>query len=317
MHDVSAMSWAFQIPPLESRNSLIINVATLQVVVVGTQNPTPMWEFALSVGKHNNEPLGEHAESGYDCAMALRRMLLAVGVLVVVVAAVWNTQTMREFRYRWTSKAIQSNPEAVSNAFAILYHAKGEQTFNNLRWFGTPVQKNPMDLWIYQEMISEIRPDVIVECGTYKGGSALYMAHLMDLAGKGRVITIDIEKYPGLPSHPRITYLLGSSTDPEIVRQVREAIRPGQTVMVFLDSDHSKAHVSKELELYHGLVTVGSYLVVEDTDLNGHPILPKHGPGPMEAAEEFLRGNERFEVDRSREKLLVTFNPRGYLKRVR
>jgi cephalosporin hydroxylase len=249
--------------------------------------------------------------------MAIRKLLLVVAAFAVAVAAAWNTQTMRQFRYRWAYKAIAANPQTVADAFAILYHAKGDQTFNSLRWFGTPVQKNPMDLWIYQEMISEVRPDVIVECGTYKGGSALYMAHLMDLGGKGRLITIDIERYPDLPVHPRITFLLGSSTDPEIVRQVREAIRPGESVMVFLDSDHSKAHVSKELELYHDLVTRGSYLVVEDTDLNGHPILPKHGPGPMEAAEEFLRGNEGFEVDRSREKLLVTFNPRGYLKRVR
>lgn len=249
--------------------------------------------------------------------MALRRIALVFAAIAVAIAASWNTQKMREFRYRWTYKTIAANPQRVADAFAILYHAKGEQTFNSLRWFGVPVQKNPMDLWIYQEMIHEMRPDVIVECGTYKGGSAYYMAHLMDLAGKGRVITIDIEKYPDLPAHPRITYLLGSSTDPQIVRQVREAIRPGETVMVFLDSDHSKAHVSRELEMYHGLVTPGSYLVVEDTDLNGHPILPKHGPGPMEAAEEFLRGNPDFEVDRSREKLLVTFNPRGYLKRVR
>lgn len=244
-------------------------------------------------------------------------MVGAVVALVVTIAASWNLKPTRDLRYRWTYKWIASHPQQVADAFAILYHAKGDETFNGLRWFGTPIQKNPMDLWIYQEMISHLRPDVIVECGTYKGGSALYMAHLMDLAGKGRVVTIDIEKYPGLPEHPRISYLLGSSTDPAVVRQVRDAIRPGESVMVFLDSDHSKAHVSKELAMYRGFVTLNSYLVVEDTDLNGHPILPKHGPGPMEAAEEFLRGNPDFEVDRSREKLMLSFNPRGYLKRVR
>lgn len=249
--------------------------------------------------------------------MMLRRTALVLAAVAVVVAVSWNTQRMRELRYRWAYKAIAANSGTVADAFAILYHAKGDQTFNSLRWFGTPVQKNPMDLWIYQEMISEIRPDVIVECGTYKGGSAYYMAHLMDLVGKGRVITIDIEKHAGLPSHPRIEYLLGSSTDLKIVDKVRQSIGPHDTVMVFLDSDHSKTHVSKEMELYHSLVTPGSYLVVEDTDLNGHPILPKHGPGPMEAAEEFLKGNSDFEVDVSREKLLVSFNPRGYLKRIR
>ena len=224
---------------------------------------------------------------------------------------------MRDLRYRWAYKWIANNPRTVADAFAILYHAKGDETFNGLRWFGTPIQKNPMDLWIYQEMLTELKPDVVVECGTYKGGSAYYMAHLMDLIGKGRVITIDIEKYPNLPVHPRITYLVGSSTDGGIVKQVHESIRAGESVMVFLDSDHSKAHVSKELELYHDMVTPGSYLVVEDTDLNGHPILPKHGPGPMEAASEFLASHPEFQADPAREKLMLSFNPNGYLKRVK
>lgn len=243
-------------------------------------------------------------------------VLAVVAVVFVAVAASWNTRVFRDLRYRWTYKWIAANPRTVSDAMAILYHARGEETFNGLRWFGTPIQKNPMDLWVYQEMLAEIRPDLIVECGTYKGGSALFMANMMDLIGKGRVITIDIEKYPNLPQHPRITYLLGSSTDNGIVKQVSDAIRPGETVMVFLDSDHSMKHVRRELELYHGFVTPGSYIVVEDTDLNGHPILPKHGPGPMEAAVDFLASNHDFAVDPSREKLMLSFNPRGYLRRV-
>lgn len=251
-------------------------------------------------------------------AMTLRRWAwLWGGVFAfIVVWASWNTRLGRDLRYRWTYKWIASHPQAVTDAFAILYHARSSQTFNDLRWFGAPVQKNPMDLWIYQEMIAELQPDVIVECGTYKGGSAYFMAHMMDLVRNGRVITIDIEKYPGLPAHPRITYLVGSSTDADIVKRVHDSVRAGESVMVFLDSDHSAAHVSKELELYHDLVTPGSYLVVEDTDLNGHPILPKHGPGPMEAAQEFLRAHREFQIDPAREKLMLSFNPKGYLKRV-
>ena len=87
--------------------------------------------------------------------------------------------------------------------------------------------------------------------------------------------------------------------------------------MVLLDSDHHMDHVLNELRLYHPLVTPGSYIVVEDTDMNGHPILPKHGPGPMEAAQQFLKETSGFEVDAAREKLMLTFNPRGYLRRVR
>jgi cephalosporin hydroxylase len=98
---------------------------------------------------------------------------------------------------------------------------------------------------------------------------------------------------------------------------VRARIRAGNTVMVVLDSDHSKVNVLAELNLYGKYVTRGSYLIVEDTNINGHPGIPDFGPGPMEAVQEFLRGNSQFEIDTSRERLMVTANPNGYLKRVR
>ena len=85
--------------------------------------------------------------------------------------------------------------------------------------------------------------------------------------------------------------------------------------MVILDSDHSRDHVLRELELYAPLVTPGCYVVVEDTNVNGHPVVPRFGPGPMEAVQEYLATTDAFEVDRSREKLLLTFNPSGYLRR--
>jgi cephalosporin hydroxylase len=244
---------------------------------------------------------------------------LAVGVLAVAVAAIlfFKLDVFRPLRYRYFYKLVVANPRLVADAMNILYQAKGDQTFNNITWFGTPIQKNPMDVFIYQEMLYELRPSVVVECGTYKGGSAHFMARMMDGIGKGRIISIDIEKYPNLPEHPRITYLLGSSTSPGIVRQVQDRIQPGETVMVVLDSDHRMAHVLEELRIYHKMVTPGSYLVVEDTDMNGHPILPKSGPGPWEAVEAFLKENHDFQPDASREKLMLTFNPRGYLRRIR
>ncbi len=208
-------------------------------------------------------------------------------------------------------------PEQVKAAFHLLFHKYGDSTYQNTRWLGVRAQKCPLDMWVFQEIIYETRPDVLVEMGTFKGGSALYFASLFDLLGHGRVVTVDIEDQPEKPRHPRITYLLGSSTSDEISRRVRESIRPGEKVMVVLDSDHHRDHVLRELKMYSGLVSPGLYLVVEDTHFNGHPILPKWGPGPMEAVSAFLEDHRDFAVDRSREKFLMTFNPSGYLKKVR
>ena len=205
-------------------------------------------------------------------------------------------------------------PDArVITAFHQLYYATQFST----GWLGVPTQKSPLDMWVYQEILTETRPDVLLEMGTFKGGSAYYFASMFDLIGHGRVITVDIEKEPNLPVHPRVTYLLGSSTSPEIVGQIRSALKPGEKVMVVLDSDHHAAHVRRELEIYSQMVTNGQYLVVEDTDINGHPVLAKWGPGPAEATTDFLTSNHDFTRDLSREKFLITFFPGGWLKRVR
>jgi cephalosporin hydroxylase len=203
--------------------------------------------------------------------------------------------------------------------FHKLFYYSGflKGTWMDTHWLGVPVKKCPFDLWVFQELLAELRPDVVVESGTALGGSALFMAGVCDLLGHGRIITIDIEEQDGRPTHPRIQYLLGSSTSPEIVAQVKGLVGDAHTVLVVLDSDHSKEHVSRELALYSELVTVGSYIIVEDTNIHGHPVLPNHPPGPMEAVEEFLSRNTHFTPDRSREKFYVTHNPKGYLQRTR
>jgi cephalosporin hydroxylase len=184
-------------------------------------------------------------------------------------------------------------------------------------WLGVSLLKGPWDLWVYQEILSETKPDILVEAGTYLGGSAYYFASIFDLMKHGRVVTIDIVDFPGKPKHDRISYLLGSSTSPEILNSVRQAIKPGDRVMVVLDSDHHKTHVLNELRLYSGLVTVGDYLVVEDTNINGHPVYPGFGPGPMEALQEFLHENNSFVSDKTRERYGVSYYPDGWLKRIR
>jgi cephalosporin hydroxylase len=213
-------------------------------------------------------------------------------------------------------------PEEIVRRFHRMYYRLGTRTWANTRWLGVQTLKCPLDLWVYQEIIYETRPDVIIECGTAMGGSAHFFACLCDVMGyregpgSGRVITIDKEERADRPHHPRITYLTGSTLAPEIVETVRQSVRDEDRVMVVLDSDHTKDHVLAELRIYGPLVTLGNYLIVEDTNLNGHPVEREFGPGPMEAVEEFLASQDGFAVDSSREKFLLTFNPGGFLERV-
>lgn len=177
-------------------------------------------------------------------------------------------------------------------------------------WLGKQVVKCPMDLWVYQEILWETQPDVILETGTSGGGSAFFFATIMDRIGHGRVVTVDIHEYPHLrPDHPRISYLKGSSIDPAIVSQM--AAQAQGRVMVALDALHTYEHVQAELDAYARLVSPGCYLVVEDTGW-GAP----GEPWACEAAAEFLRGHPEFEADRSREKHLITSNRGGWLRRI-
>lgn len=167
-----------------------------------------------------------------------------------------------------------------------------------------------------QEIIYEIRPDLIIETGTFMGGSALYYANLFDLMGKGKVITIDVEFRDNRIKHPRITYVFSSSTDEILLPLLDEETKDAKTVMVLLDSDHSRDHVLAEMFIYSKYVTPGSYMVVEDTALNGHPIHANTEPGPMEALEIFMQNNKDFVIDKSREKFLMTWHPNGFLRKL-
>jgi cephalosporin hydroxylase len=190
------------------------------------------------------------------------------------------------------------------------------KTWKELSWLGVPVWKFPFELWVYQEILVETKPYLIIECGTAHGGSALFLASICDLLGKGRIITIDIAQKKSRPNHPRIQYLSGSSVAEKTINELRQQIDSQDiNTMVILDSNHKKEHVLTELRLYSQFVTPGNYLIVEDTNLNGHPVEPDYGPGPLEAVEEFLKENQSFIVDKQKEKLLFTFNSSGYLRK--
>ena len=201
-----------------------------------------------------------------------------------------------------------------TTAWAFYFEYARANVWKKTRWLGTILYKCPLDLWMYQEILFNTRPDVIIETGTYRGGSALYLASMCDLLDNGRIITVDIEEKEDRPEHPRILYLTGSSIAPEIVDRVKAEIADSSKVMVILDSDHHKEHVLEEMEAYGPLVSEGCYLIVEDTPTG--QILPDFGPGPSDAIEEFLTSNGSFVIDPDCEKFLMTFQPDGYLKRL-
>src|SRR5438445_10263697 len=135
---------------------------------------------------------------------------------------------------------LSSEEGEVVRRFHDLYYRRwstgGADTIN-LSWFGYETLKCPLDLWLYQELLVRTRPDVVVETGTWCGGSALYLAMMLDHIDHGRVITVDVATKPGRPEHPRISYLTGSSTDPAVVAEVQRLVGR-ERAMVILDSDH-------------------------------------------------------------------------------
>jgi cephalosporin hydroxylase len=213
---------------------------------------------------------------------------------------------------------LSSDERQVVRQFHDLYYRRwlqGADTIN-LSWFGYEVLKCPLDLWLYQELLVRRHPDFVLETGTWSGGSALYLAMVLDYIGHGHVITVDTEAKADRPKHPRITYLTGSSVDTAVILHVRETIG-GTRAIVVLDSDHRAAHVYEEMVAYSPLVQLGDYLIVEDTNVNGHPVNSDFGPGPMEAVDQFLSENGGFVIDQRCERFLMTLNPMGYLRRHR
>ena len=223
---------------------------------------------------------------------------------------------------KWAYVKYYTNPRVqrlLINQFTRLYYQTPVpvRTWHNTYWLGAQVLKCPFDLWNYQEILTELKPDWVIECGTASGGSALYLASILQLLDCGKVISIDVNTASGRPTHERIEYLTGSSISHEILTYLESQVRASHKVMVILDSDHRMDHVIREIELYSKFVSLHSYLIVEDTCINGHPVAPQFGPGPMEAVRRFLRNNSEFEADNRDSKFLMTFNPRGYLRRVK
>lgn len=202
----------------------------------------------------------------------------------------------------------------------------------NFTWLGRPIIQFPQDIVALQELIWQVKPDLIIETGIAHGGSLIFSASMLELlGGNGQVLGIDIDirehNRVEIETHPmakRITMLQGSSTDPEIVKKVHAFTKDKKKILVVLDSMHTHEHVAKELEFYSPFVSSGSFLIVFDTIIDDMPddFFPDRpwgkGNNPKTAVHEFLKKNDRFIIDKEIEnKLLITVAPDGYLKCVK
>jgi|GEM_PF-218226 len=194
------------------------------------------------------------------------------------------------------------------------YH-HSEIVMKNCTYRGIKTFKNPLDMWIYQEIVNEIKPDIIIEIGSMYGGSTLFFADLLESIGKGNVISIDIQRHYYKAKHSRIIELTGDSASQEIVKQVY-SICKDKSVLIIHDGEHSKVQVLKDIKAYADLVSLNSYFIVEDTAnefMSNNPLYE----GPFEAVEEFLKNNTDFIVDNTRERYILTYSMNGFLKRIK
>jgi len=251
--------------------------------------------------------------------------------LIVVSAALKEFEQTAEFRDAQLAESHKAYENVLKHRdLQIPPEKQGElmKLFHSLPiweslWFqNVRIIKNPLDLWMLQQIAYEIRPDFVIETGTWYGGSALYWAHTLNGMGleNARVLTVDIQDLTGqgASSNPLwkkyVEFSLGSSIDPAIVAKFAHRTKNSRTI-VNLDSDHSMHHVLNELRAYAPMVTPGSYIAVEDTHLDGVPTHPEQGPGPMAAVLQFLAENHEFEQDLSREAMVMTSYPGGWLRR--
>lgn len=219
-----------------------------------------------------------------------------------------NTLTLEEAgQSRTLSLYSKEAFEAISRQWVrVGWNQKYQYTFS---WMGRPVIQLPEDMIRMQEVIFQVKPDVIIETGVAHGGSLIFYSSLCKAMDKGRVIGIDIEIRPhnraaieAHPLHDRITLIEGSSTAPDIVAQVQALVKPGETVLVILDSNHTYAHVYDELVAYAGLVTPGSYIVATDGIMFDLADVPRGTPGwttdnPTFAARDFAAKHPEFMIE--------------------
>lgn len=241
---------------------------------------------------------------------ALPRVIPGVKPLAIVEE---GTHTIEEMTAR-VQRTRDDHGALLQDYHAVWYNAP--HTWHFLHFLGVGMMKCPNDLWMYQELMANERPRTVIETGTYQGGSALWFAFLMDMLqiDGGHVYTVDFEDRRSC-QHPRITFLGGDSTDPEIAAAIAAELPAEGPRLVSLDADHSAEHVRKELELYAPLCQLGDYLIVEDTNISWGG--PDGDRGARGGIEDYLSQHQgEFRQDILCERWLLTMNPGGWLQRV-
>jgi len=260
--------------------------------------------------------------------------------MAFLIAGCGSQDASEEGPNRDSTVQADADRNEVIRDFTHLYVDSNEKLPFTASFLGLQIMQNPADMWVIQEIISEVQPDVIIETGTAGGGSALFYATVLKQVNpRAHVVTIDIdprvtEELAAIASHDlrrrvaqifdeSIEVIRSNSIDPKLVGELAERTRD-KRVLVILDSCHHSRHVLRELELYSGLVSPGSYLIVQDTiidqkqewiDLYAQCPGYESEAGPGKAVAEFLRTGTEFEADASRERYLLTFCPGGFLKR--
>jgi cephalosporin hydroxylase len=237
---------------------------------------------------------------------------------------------IEERKQRILQNGMNRTLKKAANEFNV--QSNKSQYSYNFSWMGRPIIQYPQDMIAMQEIIWEVKPDLIIETGIAHGGSLIYYASLLELIGEGEVLGIDIDirehNRKEIESHPmykRIKMLQGSSISNEIIDQVKNFAEGKKSVLVCLDSNHTHEHVLSELNLYSSFVTLGSYIVAFDTIVEDLPegYFSQKRPwgvsnNPKTAVEEFLKGNSDFAIDYSiDQKLLISVAPEGYLKKIK
>lgn len=239
-----------------------------------------------------------------------------------------------EARRRADSIALGKDKAAFERATDALLDIDRHNYAYLWTWLGLPIIQLPADVMATQEVIWATKPDVVIETGVARGGSLIFMASLLEIIGKGKVVGVDIDirahNRQAIEAHPlskRVTLIEGSSVSDETLARVKAEIPKGASVMVILDSDHSRAHVLAELKAYGPLVTKGCYLVVADTLLGyldqaraptRRSKLWSKGDEPLSALQDYMAGIDRFDIDEELNgKLVLSSSPGGYVRCVK